>query len=223
MELKNLTFLKTSPFFVSGIYDNNHVYENTTNAINNVIKSKNSLYIKLKMTQDNVIICYSDDTLERLVHVEDKVIDCTYDNMNYITKFPVLKLSDLISITNNIPVIFELDKNIVDYRIHIMDILSKYTGDYAIVSKDMDTIKWVNKHYPKVVTGYKIDKDNMHRFHIYKKYDFTLVDVNLYNDKYIRKQREDHFIMGHNVKDDNTYEIKKNVYDNLVCDMKLDK
>ena len=219
---KDLTFLKESPFFIGGIYDNTKVYENTLNAINNVIKNNYSLYIKLKMTEDNVIICYLDDDLSRLLHVEDEVKKVTYENMNYIAKFPVLKLSDLVNITKDIPVLFELDKNVLEYKLLIMDILTQYEGRYGIVSKDMDTLKWMNKNYPKVVTGYKIEKDNMHRFHIFKRYDFHVVDINLYNDKYIKKEKENKPILGINILDDTTYELKQNIYSNLIVNSKLD-
>ena len=219
---KDLSFIKGQTFFNKGIYDNSKVYENTTKAITNAIKSNVGVKIDLKMTQDNVVICYSDNTLERLVHVEDKVSDCTFENINYITKFPILQLSEVIELTKDIPVIFELDKNNTEYKLKIMDILTQYEGKYAIISKDLKTLKWMSKNYPKVVTGYKIDKDNMYRFHIFKKYDFLSVDVNIYNDKYIRKQREDKFIIGHNVIDANVYNIKKTVYDALICESKFD-
>ena len=220
---KELTFIKGQVFFNKGIYDNSNVYENTTKAIKNVIKGKVGLKVDLRMTQDGVIICYSDDTLERLVHVEDKVRDCTFENMNYITKFPLLKFSELIELTKDIPVIFELEKNNMEYKLHVMDILSQYEGKYAIISKDIKTLKWMNKNYPNVVIGYKMDKDNLHRFHIFRRYDFISIDVNLLNDKFIRKQREDKFIIGHNVIDDKAYNSKKDVYDALICESNFDK
>lgn len=220
---KELTFIKGQVFFNKGIYDNSNVYENTTKAIKNVIKGKVGLKVDLRMTQDGVIICYSDDTLERLVHVEDKVRDCTFENMNYITKFPLLKFSELIELTKDIPVIFELEKNNMEYKLHVMDILSQYEGKYAIISKDINTLKWMNKNYPNVVIGYKMDKDNLHRFHIFRRYDFISIDVNLLNDKFIRKQREDKFIIGHNVIDDKAYNSKKDVYDALICESNFDK
>jgi hypothetical protein len=220
---KNLGFLKDKPFFDSGLYDNKKVYENTPKAIENVIKSKNYLYIRLKKTLDNMVICYKDKNLERLLHVEDKVKDCSYEDISYIAKFPILKLSDLVEILHGTPVIFELDKEVVDYKLRIMDILTSYEGEYAIVSKDIGTLKWFNKNYPNVIIGYKIERDNKNRFHFFRKYDFILVDVNIYNDKYIRKQREEKVILGHNIRDDQTFDSKKNVYDSLICSAAFDK
>ena len=81
----------------------------------------------------------------------------------------------------------------------------------------------MNKNYPNVVIGYKMDKDNLHRFHIFRRYDFVSIDVNLLNDKFIRKQREDKFIIGHNVIDDKVYNSKKDVYDALICESNFDK
>lgn len=222
MNNKDLSFMKDTPFFHAGIYDNKKVFEHTTKAIENVIKSKVGLKIDLKMTNDGQIICFQDDNVKRLVHIDDKVSDIEYDYLNYLTKFPILKFSDLLKLTKDIPLIVEMDRNILEYKLKIMDELVMYEGKVAIVSKDMDTLKWLNKNYPKFIIGYKIDKDNMHRFHIFRRYDFEDIDINLYNDKYIRKQREEKFIIGHNVKDDNVYDLKRLVYDTLICESQLD-
>ena len=44
------------------------------------------------------------------------------------------------------------------------------------------------------------------------------MDINLYNDKYVRKLRENKFIIGYLVKTPLEYSNKKNVYENLVVD-----
>ena len=223
MNNKDLSFLKEKSFFDSGIYDNQHVFENTVGAINNVVKNEFGYKVNLKCTQDNVIICFKDDTLMRLIHVEDKVKDCTYENINYIAKFPVLTLQEFIELAKDIPIIFELDKNKLDYKLRIMDILSQYEGKYAIESKDMDTLRWFHKNYPNTPIGYKMDKDNMHRFHIFNRYDFVDLDINVFNDKQARKLKETYLVLGSNVKNDKTFETKYNVYDNLICVSQLEK
>ena len=107
---KDLTFLKETPFFDSGLYDNQHVFENTSGAISAAAKNNIGCKINLKATQDNTIICFKDDTLMRLLHVEDKVKDSTYENISYIAKFTILTLSEVIELTKNIQVIFETYK-----------------------------------------------------------------------------------------------------------------
>ena len=44
----NLTFLKETPFFDSGIYDNKIAYENTKKAIENLVKNNYGLVTNLK-------------------------------------------------------------------------------------------------------------------------------------------------------------------------------
>ena len=223
MNKKSLTFLKDTPFFNSGIYDNKTVFENTTKAINNVVKNQFGLKTYIKITQDNQLICYKDDDLMRLLHVEDKIKTSTYDNICYIAKFPILKLNELLQLTSNIPVIFEIDKNNLDYKLKVMDELSLYEGNYAIISKDIDTLKWLYKNYPNVPIGYKVEKDNLHRFHLFKKYDFIVVNINLYDDKTIKRLKDDYLVIGDNVLSDDTFEAKKILYDNLICLPKLKK
>lgn len=223
MNKKSLTFLKDTPFFDSGIYDNKVAFENTKKAIDNLVKNQYGLVTHLKVTQDNQIICYKDDDLLRLLHVEDKIKNSTFENISYIAKFPILKLEELISISNYIPIIFEIDKGNVDYKLRIMNIISSYEGHYGIVSKDIDTLKWLDKNYPTVIKGYKIDKDNLHRFHLYKKYDFMICDINLFDDKQIKKYKEEYIVLGNNVTNDQVYESKIGLYDNLICNSSLEK
>ena len=220
---KNLSFLKDVPFFNGGIYDNKQVYENTINSIKNVIKVNYGLKTNIKCTQDNYLICYKDDTLMRLIHVEDKIKDCTFENINYVSKFPILQLSELVEYTKDIPLICEVDKNGLSYKLRLMDVLSLYEGTYAIISKDIKTLKWLHKNYPSCVIGYKIDKTNMHRFHIFKEYDFLCIDINIYDDKHIRKLRENSIVISCGYADEQTYDSKKSVYDNLICESNLEK
>ena len=220
---KDLAFLKETPFFDSGLYDNQHVFENTVGAINAAAKNNIGCKINLRATQDNVIICFKDSTLMRLIHVEDKVKDCTYENISYIAKFPILTLNEVIELTKNIPVIFELEEGNLDYKLRIMDVLSSYEGKYAIESKDINTLKWFRKNYKKVPIGYKIDKYNMHRFHIFHGYDFVDVDTNVFADAVACKYKKEYLLLGHNVKDDDSFDSKKLTYDNLICESQLEK
>lgn len=223
MQTKDLTFLKELPFFHAGIYDNNIAFEHTVKAIDNAIKSNVGIQVDIKKTSDNEMICFADDDLNRLIHVEDKTKTIDFENLDYMAKFPILKLSELLPLVNDqVPLLIKLSKNDLNYKLKVMDYLIQYKGRYAIVSDDIDTLKWLKKNYPKIIIGYKIDKNNMHRFHIFNKYDFMVVDVNLYDDKHIRKQREEKFIIGSNIKDDDMYESKKDVYDNLICESQLD-
>ena len=223
MELKDLTFLKDVPFFNGGIYDNQQIYENTVTAIKNLVKAKCGLKTNLRMCEDGVIICYRDEDLLNLLHVEDKINKCSYENISYISKFPILTLSELPELTSDIPLICELEKNKLEYKLRVMDVLSMYEGKYAIISNDLKTLKWLNKNYPNTIIGYKVDRSNLHGIHLFKKYDFICVDINLYDDKQVRKLRESMMVIGHGVKDDATFELKKNVYDNLICESQLEK
>ena len=223
MQIKNLTFLKEKPFFHAGIYDNNVAYEHTVKAVENAIKTDVGIQVDIKRTGDNELICFADDDLKRLVHVEDKIAKSSFEEVDYITKFPILKLHDLLVLVNNqVPLIINLYKNDLNYKIKVMDELIQYEGNYAVLSSDINTLKWIKKNYKNVIIGYKIDKENMHRFHIFNKYDFIVVDINLYKDKFIRKEREKKFIIGLNVKNDTLYDSKKEVYDNLICESQLD-
>lgn len=44
------------------------------------------------------------------------------------------------------------------------------------------------------------------------------MDTSLYSDKFVRKLRENNFIIGEVITNPEEFEAKKNVYDNLVVD-----
>ena len=137
MAVKDFSFLVDTPYFNGGIYDNQQVYENTSIAIKNLVSAKFGFKTNLRMTEDHTIICYKDEDLMRLLHVEDKIGKCTYENISYISKFPVLTLNDLVDGKYNIPIIFELDKNKLDYKTRRVNALATYEGKYAIISNDI--------------------------------------------------------------------------------------
>ena len=223
MAVKDLTFLQDTPFFNGGIFDNQQVYENTTNAIKNLVKAKCGLKTNLRMTQDNIVICFTDKDLMRLIHVEDNVKACTYENINYVSKFPILTLNELVEQTHDIPLICEMEKNNNIYKMRVMDVLSMYDGLYAIISNDIKTLRWLSKNYPNTIIGYKIDETNKHHLHLFKNYDFVCIDNNVYDDKQVRKLKESTIVIGCGIKDDNVFDLKKDVYDNLICEPQLEK
>ena len=175
------------------------------------------------MTQDNIVICFTDKDLMRLIHVEDNVKACTYENINYVSKFPILTLNELVEQTHDIPLICEMEKNNNTYKMRVMDVLSMYDGLYAIISNDIKTLRWLSKNYPNTIIGYKIDETNKHHLHLFKNYDFVCIDNNVYDDKQVRKLKESTIVIGCGIKDDNVFDLKKDVYDNLICEPQLEK
>ena len=92
----------------------------------------------------------------------------------------------------------------------------------SIESNNIKILKYFYKNYKDIIIGYKLDRFNYKKIHLFKNYDFLDIDINLYPDKYIRKLREDEFILGHNINSNIDYFNKNNVYDNLVCDLKFE-
>lgn len=221
---KNLSFLKNKRYVTSGIYDNKNIYENTKEAYILAIQKGYNLKIDIHITIDNIIICYSDDNLMRLLHVDSNIKDVTFDDITYISKFNINKFEDIINILPNTNLLIEIhnDINNTNYYKMVVDILKNSHNQYAIESNNIKVLKYFNKYYPDIIIGYKIDRSNYKRIHLFKNYDFIDIDINLYPDKYIRKLREDEFILGHNIRSNIDYFNKKEVYDNLVCDLKVE-
>ena len=103
------------------------------------------------------------------------------------------------------------------------ELLDKYNGLFAIMSFNLKSLKWFNKNRKDIVIGYMIGKKNCKSEPIFfKKYDFLNVNIKLFDDKRVRKMREDKKVLGYRVKSKEMYDLKKDVYDNLSCDNLLE-
>ena len=100
--------------------------------------------------------------------------------------------------------------------------LEDYEGNYAIITNSMKRVKWFYKNKPNVVLGYTIDATNYRKPFLFKRYDFLNIDVSLFNDKEVRKIRENKLVIGHLINTKEQYSLKKDVCDNLVLDNVLE-
>ena len=135
------------------------------------------------------------------------------------------ELSVLNLISGRVPIIIEVKsktkRNAIEIK--VAELMDKYNGDYAIESFNLSTLKWFNKNRQSVVIGYLKGKKNYKSEPIFfKKYDFLNVNYELFNDKKIRKIREEKMVLGHIFKTLDEIKSKRDVYDNLCCDNVLE-
>lgn len=223
--MKDLSFLKSRPIANRGIFDNIRIYENTISAFERAIKYNAIIQLDIRLLKDNTIIAFHDEELTRLHHVEGRVENLTYDELSYISKYQIPTLENVLELVHGrVPLIIDLKtktkRGIFETR--VAELLDNYNGLYAIQSFNLGTLKWFYKNKPKYITGLLINKKNCNRDYFFKKYDFANINILIYNNKKIKKMREDKIILGYTVMSKEDYQNVVGVYDNLAFDNLLE-
>lgn len=223
--MKDLSFLKQHLIAHRGVYDNKRIYENTISAFTRALKYNFIIELDVRMLADGTLIAFHDEDTKRLLHMEDKIENMTYDELSYMAKFQIPTLQNVLELVNGIlPIIIELKtlskKKIFETK--VAEVLDTYKGKFAIQSFNIKTLKWFYKNRKDYCIGYIVGKRNYKKDYFFKKYDFMSIRVDLYSDKRIRKMREDKMVIGWGINTRELYQLKKDVYDNLTCDNLLE-
>jgi len=219
--LKDLGFLKNSVIAHRGIYDNERIFENTLQSISRAIKYHIIIELDVILTGDGCVVCFHDDNLNRMLHVDEWVRKTTYEDLTFMSKYQIPTLDKALELINgSVPVIIELKgkskKHLLEKK--VMEILDNYNGVFLIQSFNLNTLKYLKKCREYYILGYIIGKNNFQYRFFYKKYDFLNVNINLISDKQVRHIRENKFVIGYTIDNKKTYKEKKDVYDALVLD-----
>lgn len=219
--MKDLSFLKREKIALKGVYDNERIFENTISAFNRAIKNRYAIELDLRLLSDGTIVCFNDANLKRLLHVDEKIEKLTYDELCYMARFQIPKFEAVLDIVRgSVPLLIELKTVSRKYLLEnkVSEILENYDGLFTIQSFYIRTIKWFYKNKKDFIIGYIVGKHNYKKEHLFKKYDFLVINAFLYSDKRIRKIREEKIVLGCNIANKQDYNLKKNVFDNLLLD-----
>lgn len=219
--MKDLNFLKNNIISHLGIYDNERLFENTLQSFARANKFGYIIELDIKMLSCGTIICFHDDNLKRLLHVDQDLFKISYDELTYMAKYQIPTLDSVLDyIKGSVPLIINADGKVNKYILEkkLIETLSKYNGNFAIVTDDIKRIKWFYKNKPEFIVGYTINDSNIRKPVLFKKFDFLNVDVNLFKDKEIRKIRENKIVIGHLINTKEQVKLKRDVYDNLILD-----
>lgn len=219
--MKDVSFLKGNFIAHRGIYDNVRIYENTISAFERSIKYGYTIFIDVRILCDGTIVCFHDEDTKRLLHLEENIDKITYDELSYLSKFQIPKLEDVLKLINgSVPIIIEMRNNVKKYYFEnkICELLDNYNGSFAIQSFNLKTIKWFYKNRKEYVTGYLICKKNSKKDYFFKKYDYLAVNILLYNDKKVKKLRQDKIVLGYKILNQEEFDKNITIYDNLIID-----
>ncbi len=219
--MKDLAFLKHSLITNKGIYDNERLFENTLQAYARAMKHGYGIYLSVYMLEDGTIVCFEDDNLSRMLHVEQKIEKVTYDDLSYMAKYQIPTLEEVLEVVRGVvPVYIKINTKTRKFLLEkkISEILDSYNGKFTVESDSLRVIKWFLKNKNSYIVGYNVNKENYRTSFLFKKYDYINLDYRLFKDKAIRKIRESRIVIGHLIENKNDYLIENDVCDNLIVD-----
>jgi len=215
--MKDLSFLKSRYFVYKGIYDNKNVYENTLEAIKVAIRKNKAIYLTVCETKDKELIICENDCLTRIQNQKDNIKDMTYDEISYLSFYHIPKLSEVLELTKDVPIILSL--KIHTKNEELFKLLDNYFGKFALLSTDIKIIMWLNKHRENYIVGEVITKHKGFNLGFYFiKSDFKSYNIEYYDKIKLNKLREENIVVGYYVNNKNSLKTYNNMFDSLIID-----
>lgn len=215
--MKDLSFLKSRYFVYKGIYDNKNVYENTLEAIKVAIRKNKAIYLTVCETKDKELIICENDCLARIQNQKDNIKDMTYDEISYLSFYHIPKLSEILELTKDVPIILSL--KIHTKNEELFNLLDNYSGKFALLSTDIKIIMWLNKHRENYIIGEVITEHKGFNLGFYFiKSDFKSYNIEYYDKIKLNKLREENIVVGYYVNNKNSLKTYNNMFDSLIID-----
>lgn len=144
-----------------GLFDNdNKVPENSVMSFQKAIQNGYGIELDVRLTKDDKLVVFHDDSLKRMCGVERNVSECRYQEL---LQYPLLDSKEQIPlfedvlrlINGSVSVIVELKagKNYKKLAEFVGKSLANYNGAFCVESFMPMVLVWFRKHYPKMIRG----------------------------------------------------------------------
>lgn len=142
-----------------GLHDGN-LCENTLRAFEKAAKSGYGIELDVRLTKDDQLIVFHDDTLKRLCSREEAIRDMTLEQVKQVQlpdgqEIPALK--EVLQLVNgSVPMLVEIKSHrIGDCKVseRLYELLKEYCCPYTVQSFDPFQLRWFKKHAPDVIRG----------------------------------------------------------------------
>lgn len=218
-----------------GLHDNQTTYENTLESFKLAIKKGYIIELDIRLTKDNQIIVFHDNNTKRITKQNKLVEKSTYQELNNQNILHIPLLSEVLKLVNGkVPLLIEIKPTEKTGKLEtqLMEILSKYKGEYAIQSFSPKVLYYFKRNYPNILRGQlsckynnkkisstkKIILSNMllntitkPHFISYKYNELSPSQINKYKKKHIR-------VIGWTITNEREFNHYKQYYDNLICE-----
>ena len=144
-----LSWITARPIAHRGLHDKSRgLIENTAGAFAAAIAGRYAIECDLQITRDGEAVVFHDDVLDRLTDATGKVCERTAEEMQQLTirgsSDRVQALQELLQqVDGKVPLVIEI-KSLWDRSDALarrtLDVISTYTGPYALMSFDPDVV-----------------------------------------------------------------------------------
>lgn len=134
--------------------------ENSLSAFDLAIQAGYGIELDVHITEDDRIVVFHDDTLERMCDAEGRVEDCFWAELKNLPlsggdeTMPLL--SDVLNLVGGrCPIILELkpDRHRNELCERTLEFIRSYNGDICVESFDPRIVAWFRKNAPEILRG----------------------------------------------------------------------
>ncbi|MCF7925342.1 MAG: glycerophosphodiester phosphodiesterase [Candidatus Izimaplasma sp.] len=157
---KDLTWIKTNYFAHRGLYNNDDIPENTIAAFLNAVDHGYDIECDVRLTKDDQLIVFHDETLHRLAQKDMIVCAHNYNELKTMTlldtkeTIPLLKnVLDALPQTTAYLIEFKPVKSAKRLVTLFLELMDNYEVPYAIHSYDPFVLYQFKKQAPQIIRG----------------------------------------------------------------------
>ena len=199
-----------------GLFNNIDVMENTFESFKEALNKAYILRFSINLLKDNNIIIFDEKSLERLFNVRDNINKFDYEDLNYISTYNILKLLDIKDLIKDKLVIITLKEYNKKSLQYILRELNKLESTIIIESDSIKTLRFFKKKNYQV--SLIINKHNKKKLNSFFKPDIYNIEINLFDKKRIKLLKEDYYVIGSIIKNNNELLENKDIYNNLILE-----
>lgn len=137
--------------------------ENSMKAFERAVSYRFGIELDVRLTKDNELVVFHDDSLKRMCGIDKDVYDYTFAELKDIylkdSKETIPKLFDVLKMIerNNlkIPLVIEIKakKRPIETAKMLARVMKEYKGVYCIQSFNPSVLGWYRKNYPDILRG----------------------------------------------------------------------
>ncbi len=136
------------------------VPENSMAAFEAAVDKGYIIELDAQLTQDNQVVVLHDNDLNRMLGVDKKITEITYEDLQDYTitgsdqKIPLLsEVLDMID--DRVPVLIEVKNDLKVGQLEgaMYQVLKDYTGRFAVIAFNPYSLEWFKKNAPTMIRG----------------------------------------------------------------------
>lgn len=226
--MKNLDFITNITIMHRGFFDNEKIVENTIKSFKKANTLKHPYELDVRLTKDEKLVVFHDETLKRLGGSSKKISDMTYSELSKIKLLGVDTIplfEDVLKLDNKYGIIIEIknENNNRALENKLIELLSSYDKPYSIISFNKKSLRYIRSKNKDIPLGLLITKskktfDRLQNSMFLKTFkpDFISINKLEVNNKYVKKYKKPILIWTIKTRED--YNKYKKIGTNLVLE-----